>query len=321
MVELILGILAAVAAATLYSLGFSFQALEAREAPSSEQLRPALALRLLTRMRWLGGTGLSMLGWPLQLLALSLAPLVVVAPALALGLPVLMVMGERMLGERAGQREYLAVGAIVLGVVGAGLCAPARTTTHAHWTVLAIVLGGLALASLLPYLLLRLGRPLPIVTMLGAGLAFGFSGVATKLASDDLANAYIGAAIGWGLATGGASAIATLSEMSSLQSRPAIQVAPVVFVIQTAVPVALAPILFNESFATTPGGGVPLGISLAVVVAGAAVLARSPLLLALMTGEQKTATHDDGGMAKHQADKEPLPADAAAPRDAVSASQ
>ncbi len=287
MLELILGILAAVGAAVLYSLGFSFQAMEAREAPRSEQLRPALALRLLKRVRWLGGTGLSVLGWPLQLLALSLAPLVVVQPALALGLPVLMVMGERMLGESAGRREYLAVGAIVVGVIGAGVFAPPRTITHAHWSVLAIVLGALALASLLPYLLLRLGRPLPFVTMLGAGLAFGWSGVATKLASDDLASAYIGAAIAWGLATGGASAIATLSEMSSLQSRPAIQVAPVVFVIQTAVPVALAPILFNESFAATPGGGVPLGFSLALVVAGAAVLARSPLLLALMAGEDQ----------------------------------
>lgn len=270
-------------AATLYSLGFSLQAMEAREAPHSEQLRPALALRLLRRVRWLSGTGISMLGWPLQLLALSLAPLVVVQPALALGLPVLMVMGERMLGERAGTREHVAVGAIVLGVVGTGLCAPARTITHAHWTTLAVVLGALALASLLPYLMLRLGHSLPFITMLGAGLAFGWSGVSTKLASDDLAHAYIGAAIAWGLATGGASAIATLSEMSSLQSRPAIQVAPVVFVIQTAVPVALAPILFDESFSTTPGGGVPLALSLALVVAGAAVLARSPLLLAMMT--------------------------------------
>ena len=91
--------------------------------------------------------------------------------------------------------------------------------------------------------------------------------MATKLASDDLASAYIGAEMG-GARIPGASAIATISEMSSLQPRPAIQVAPVVFVIQTAVPVALAPILFNESFASTPGGGVPLGVSLAVVVAG-----------------------------------------------------
>jgi hypothetical protein len=281
MVELILGIAAAVAAATLYSLGFSYQALEAREAPRDEYLRPALARRLLTRVRWLGGTGISMLGWPLQLVALALAPLVVVAPALALGLPVLMVLGQRMLGERAGRREYLAVVAIMVGVAGVGFCAPPRSITHAPWPTLAIALGALAAASLLPYLLLRLGRPLPFVTMLGAGLAFGWSGVATKLASDALAHGYVGVAIGWGLATGGASAVATLSEMSSLQARPAIQVAPVVFTIQTAVPVALAPVLFNESFAATPGGGVPLGLALALVLAGAAVLARSPLLINL----------------------------------------
>jgi hypothetical protein len=278
MVELILGILAAVAAATLYSLGFSYQALEAREAPRDEQLRPALALRLLKRVRWLGGTGLSMLGWPLQLVALSLAPLVVVAPALALGLPVLMVMGQRLLGERAGRREYLAVGAIMVGVAGAGLCAPARSITHAPWPTLAVALGALAVASMLPYLMLRLGRPLPFVTMLGAGLAFGGSGVATKLTSDALERGYLGVAVGWGLLTAGASAVATLSEMSSLQARPAIQVAPVVFTIQTAVPVALAPVLFHESFAATPGGGVPLGFALALVLAGAAVLVRSPLL-------------------------------------------
>jgi hypothetical protein len=303
MLELVLGIVAAVAAATLYSLGFSLQALDAREAPNEEHLRPALALGLLRRVRWLSGTGLSMLGWPLQVLALSLAPLVVVQPALALGLPVLMVLGERMLGERAGRREHLAVGAIVLGVLGAGLCAPPRSITHADWTTLALVLGGLALASMLPYLLLRLGRSLPSVTMLGAGLAFGWSGVATKLASDDLAHAYIGAAIGWGLATGGASAIATLSEMSSLQRRPAIQVAPVVFVIQTVVPVALAPLLFGESFSATPAGGVPLGASLVLVVAGAAVLARSPLLLALMphepAGEDSSASRDVAAAAEH----------------------
>jgi hypothetical protein len=278
-----------VAAATFYSLGFSYQALEAREAPGEEHLRPALALRLLKRARWLGGTGISMLGWPLQLVALALAPLVVVQPALALGLPVLMVMGERMLGERAGRREYLAVATIVLGVAGAAVCAPARSETHAGWMTLAVVLGALALASLLPYALLRLGRPMPFVTMLGAGLAFGWSGVATKLTSDDLLYGYIGAAIGWGLATAGASAVATLSEMSSLQRRPAIQVAPVVFVFQTAIPVALAPILFNESFAATPAGGVPLAISLALVVVGAAVLARSPLLLALMAPEHRGA--------------------------------
>ena len=74
--------------------------------------------------------------------------------------------------------------------------------------------------------------------------------------------------------------------MSALQERPAIQVAPVVFVTQTVVPVVLAPLLFGERFSATPLGGVPLALSLALLVAGAAVLARSPLLLALMEGER-----------------------------------
>src|SRR5580704_11441918 len=152
--ELALGIMAAVGASTLYSLGVALQAMDARQTPQREYLRLGLARNLIKRVRWLGGTGLSMLGWPLQLLALSLAPLVVVQPALALGLPVLMVMGERMLGERAGRREHLAVGAIVVGVIGAGVFAPPRSITHAHWTTLAVVLGALALASLLPYLML-----------------------------------------------------------------------------------------------------------------------------------------------------------------------
>jgi hypothetical protein len=286
MLELSLGIVAAVASATLYSLGFALQAMDAREAPAEEHLRLALAWGLVRRVRWLSGTGLSVLGWPLQLLALSLAPLVVVQPALAMGLPVLMVLGERMLGEHAGRREHLAVTAIVLGVIGTGLCAPTRSTAHAGSGTLTLVLIGVALASLLPYLLLRLGRPLASVTMIGAGFGFAWSGVATKLASDDLALGLLLVAVAWALSTAVASAIAALSEMSALQSRPAIQVAPVVFVTQTVVPVILAPLLFHESFASTPLGGVPLAASLAVVIAGAAVLARSPLLLALIPSER-----------------------------------
>jgi hypothetical protein len=287
MLELSLGIVAAVASATLYSLGFALQAMDAREAPAEEHLRLALAWGLVRRVRWLSGTGLSILGWPLQVLALGLAPLVVVQPALAMGLPVLMVLGERMLGEHAGRREHLAVSAIVVGVIGAGLCAPARSSAHAGSGTLTLVLLALALASLLPYLLLRAGHTFASVTMIGAGFGFAWSGVATKLASDDLARGLLLAAAAWGLSTAAASAVASLSEMSALQSRPAIQVAPVVFVTQTVVPVLLAPLLFNESFASTPLSGAPLAVSLAVVVAGAAVLARSPLLLALMPEERR----------------------------------
>jgi hypothetical protein len=287
MVDLVLGIGAAVGASTLYSLGIALQAMDAKEAPRGEHLRLALAFRLARRARWLFGTGLSILGWPLQLVALLLAPLVVVQPALAAGLLVLMFLAQRMLHEHAGRNEYLAVGAIVIGVIGAGLTAPPRTTGHSSENLtITIVLVGLGLASLLPYLLRVLGRSPAVVTMIGAGLAGGWSGVATKLASDDLAQGHVLLAAGWGLSTAVASGIGVLSEMSALQDRPAIQVAPVVFVTQTVIPIVVAPLLFGESFAATPLGGVPLSASLALHVAGAALLARSPLLVALMAGER-----------------------------------
>jgi hypothetical protein len=277
MVDLVLGIVAAVGASTLYSLGIALQAMEAKEAPQEEHLRLALAWSLIKRTRWLLGTGLSVLGWPLQVVALLLAPLVIVQPALAAGLLVLMFLAQRMLGEHAGRYEYLAMSAVVLA--------------------------GLAAIALLPYLLRVLARhPPAAMTMIGAGCAFGWGGIATKLAADDLAQGRLVAAAAWGLATGGASAVGLLSEASALQSRPAIQVAPVVFVTQTVVPVALAPLLFGELFRETPLGGVPLIASLAMLVAGAGLLARSPLLVGLM--ERERVSHPSGSAPSRSAPSE-----------------
>jgi hypothetical protein len=287
MVDLVLGIGAAVGASSLYSLGIALQAMDAKEAPHDQHLRLALAWRLVRRARWLLGTGLSILGWPLQIVALLLAPLVVVQPALAAGLLVLMFLAQRMLHEHAGRTEYVAMAAIVIGVIGAGLAAPPRHTGHGSEALaITIVLASLAAASMLPYALRLFTHPPAGVTMVGAGLAGGWSGVATKLASDDLAQGHVLLAALWGLSTAAASGVGVLSEMSALQERPAIQVAPVVFVTQTVIPIVVAPLLFGESFADTPLGGVPLSASLALLVAGAALLARSPLLVALMEGER-----------------------------------
>jgi FtsH-binding integral membrane protein len=301
MVDLVLGIAAAVGASTLYSLGIAFQAMDARDSPHEEHLRLALAFRLVKRARWLLGTGLSILGWPLQVVALLLAPLVVVQPALAVGLLALMFLAERMLGERAGRYEYAAMGAILTGVVGAGLCAPPHSVTHTSQqltiTLALLVLGA---AALLPYALRLIGRPRPELTMICAGLAFGWSGVATKLASDDLSGGHLLVAAAWGVSTALASGVGVLSEMSSLQSRPAIQVAPVVFVTQTVVPVVLAPTLLEEHFTDSPLGGIPLAASLLLLLAGAALLARSPLLLALMDPQR---TSDSSGSVASPSDE------------------
>jgi len=290
-----LGIAAAIGSSIFYSLGIAFQASDAKEAPREQYLRAALLLGLLRRARWLLGTGLTVLGWPLQVLALSLAPLVVVQPALAVGLIVLLLLAERMLGEHAGRYEYLAIGAIVVGVICVALCAPPVSHTHtSEQSTITLVLVVLGLASLIPYALRLFGRTVAELTMCSAGLAFAWSGIATKLASDDLYTGHTVTAGLWALSTLAASIVGLLSEMSALQSRPAIQVAPVVFVTQTVVPVVLAPLLLGERFSATPLGGVPLALSLALLIGGAAMLVRSPLLLALTAGDRSSEPSGSG---------------------------
>lgn len=289
MVSLLIGIAAAAGASSLYSLGIAIQALDAREQHRDHALRAALAVQLLRRRRWLAGTALTILGWPLQILALAYAPLVVVQPSLAFGLLVLLAAAERLLDEHAGRRELLAVCAIILGVAGVAALAPAHSTTHAPTGTLLVVLSAIALGAAAPYVLRAAGRSMPSAAMLGAGIAFAWSGLVSKFVSDAVSGGHWAAAVGWAAATAIASALALLSEMSALQERPAIVVAPIVFVVQVVVPIAAAPALFDERI------GLAMILSLAVLLAGAVTLARSPLLLALTGGVASAQTSDDSG--------------------------
>jgi hypothetical protein len=302
MFHLLLGILAAAAASTCYSLGIAVQALDARQADSEHQLRLSLLGHLFRQARWLAGTGLTTLGWPLQIGALLLAPFVVVQPTLAAGLLVLLAVGERVLGERPGRREVLAVCAIIAGVAGVAAVAPDRSTAHRGATTLVVVLAGLGVAALLPYLLRLFRRQAPLVTMLSAGLAFAWSAIATKFVADAASKGHWFAALAWAISTGIASGAAVISEMSSLQIRPAIQVAPVVAVVQTLVPVALAPLLLHENYFHDPVHAVLLLLSLGVLLTGAALLASSPALVALMAPDvQADQASSESGTAESPA--------------------
>src|SRR6202043_565984 len=62
MVSLLIGIALAAGASTLYSLGIAVQALDARDASRRYALRISLLAHLVTRARWLFGTGMTVLG-------------------------------------------------------------------------------------------------------------------------------------------------------------------------------------------------------------------------------------------------------------------
>jgi drug/metabolite transporter (DMT)-like permease len=275
MYDLELGIACACAASILFDLAVVLQALEARDVPSEHGLRPSLLGRLITRPRWVFAMLLVGVGWPLHVAALLLAPLTVVQPALAIGLLLLLVLGDRMLGERVGKLEVCAVLAIGVGVAGLAWAAPEHTTSHAGLARLAPALGGLALLAAVPYLVQRETAAGSALLPLSAGCAFAWTGIASKLIADYLSSSSWAAVLWWAAATGLVAAVGLLSEMSALQRRPATRVAPVVFVVQITVPVMLAPLLSNETWDSTPLGGLALVGFLAMVAAGAAALGRS----------------------------------------------
>jgi drug/metabolite transporter (DMT)-like permease len=273
----------------LYNTSIALQALEAREVPGEHSLRLSLIGRLVRNRRWLGATGLGLLGWPLEILALLLAPLTVVQPCIASGLILLLWLGATRLGEKPGRREALAVAAIVAGVVGIGLTAPERSTDHAGSAAIALALGLVAIPIVLPYAFrarirhsphqggVKVGRADWIGTLMviGAGCGYAWTAVASKLLTDELAAAAILAALAW-LATAAASeGLALLNEMSALQRRAATHVAPVMFAVQVIVPVLLAPLIFGESWGETPLGGAVLVACIGVTLAGTVLLAGS----------------------------------------------
>src|SRR4051812_49617616 len=124
------GIASAAVAAACFDGGLAVQALDARQVPPEHGLHASLLTRLIQRRRWLAGTALAFAGWPFHLLALALAPLSLVQPTLALGLVLLLYLGHRVLGERVGRAEILAVTGIAGAVAVLAWAAPAETSHH-----------------------------------------------------------------------------------------------------------------------------------------------------------------------------------------------
>lgn len=273
--ELIAVLLAATTAA-LYALSTSLQALEARRAPDASALRMSLLRRLVKRPLWLAGTAAGLLAWPMQAVALALASVALVQPALGLGLIVLLALGVWLLGERVGPREIGAALGITASIVVLGWAAPAHTGSFTRAGTWAVGVA-LALAALGPYALRAVGRAGGLATSIAAGFAWAALGLATALIDGAIADRRFLSALLWGAGAGLAGWSGLLAEMSALQAWAATRSIPVVFALEMALPAAAAPLLthtapshvtaFVLALIAACGGAVLLGSSRAVAKA------------------------------------------------------
>jgi drug/metabolite transporter (DMT)-like permease len=289
---LIGGLVVALAAAACYEGGYVLQALEAREAPAHEAMRPSLLRRLAGRPRWLGGTALALVGAALQVWALTLAPVTVVQPVLALGLVALLALAHFVLGERVGPREWLAVALVVGGVTAVGTGAPPRSgavQSDAALVALLVVLGVLAAA---PYVRRRAGSALA-----GAAAGDALAAIALKLVADAAADGRWPLAAAWAALAALAGSAALTAEMSALQAVAASRVAPVVVAAQVVVPAAAGALVFGEHLSATPLGGAVVVGGIAATALGAALLSASRGVgdLRLGRAEPEARPQDAGG--------------------------
>ena len=288
------GIAVAFAAALANAFALVTQAGEDRQSSLGKGGRFSLLLELAHRPRWLAGTALLIVAWPLQVLALGLAPITVVQPLLATTQLVLLAVAQMKLREHVGRVEYLGALAIVAGVSLVVWAAPRHEPQHVAAGRLAVplvVVGGAAVAA---YLFGRLRPRLPLALVIGAGLSYAWVDFANKLLANALSGGHIAVGIAWLAATLGFGALAFLEETSALQRRPAVTVAPVIGAIHDPLPILMALWSGLTVWGTAPHRIGPLIVGLAFIATGAATLGRSKAV-ARISGANEVASADAFG--------------------------
>jgi drug/metabolite transporter (DMT)-like permease len=278
--SVIAGVGLAALASLLFNAAIVIQAQEARAVPQEYGLHLSLIGRLLRRRRWLLGTALGLMAFPLQTIALLWAPLTAVQPADAAGLLLLLFLGARTLHERVGRREVVAVASIVIGIVALTIAAPKRAVSQVEGAEVLLPMFAVAVVALAPLVLRRWVGASSIGVVVGAGFAFALGAFCAKIVADAIDRHAWGVLL-LGLAVAGLAALTgTLSEQTALQRRQATQVAPIIFAIELLVPVALAVLVVGEDWERSSLFGIVAGLVL--VVGGAIALARTPTVARLL---------------------------------------
>jgi drug/metabolite transporter (DMT)-like permease len=281
--SLAIGVAAALAVAVCNAAAISLQAVEARRAARGDRPNLRLLGDLMHRPRWLLGTGLLLLAWPLQILAMASAPLTVVQPILSTSLLMLLIIGAVRLAEPVGRREIIGVLAITAGAATVAVCgANSHIVYPAPGRVLPVMLA-LALGAGAACLLERLRSRWSLVVIVGAGAAYAWADFASKLVGAAASTGAWVAAVGWVLGTLCVGGLAFVSENFALQRAAATVVAPVIAAVVVVVPICFALWIGGEDRGTLPD--VLIGLGALAVAAGGALVARSSAVVAVASAE------------------------------------
>lgn len=272
----------ALGAAAAYAAASALQHYEARRSSAGDSVALRGIVGLARRPLWLLGSLADLLGLALHVLALGLGPVGLVQPLQVTGLLFAIPFGGALTGHRARGRDLLAALAVVAGLaLFLGVARPKTTelvlTGRSAWG-----LGGLTVLGLAVGALACRGLQGPRRALLLAGLAGGGFAAGSVLLEDlgRLQHAH-----GWHAVVEGPGLPALLGAVvlgatGLVMSQAAFQIGtlgqalPVLTVTDPVISIALAALLFRETFALT-GYGIALNlISLTLVTAGVTGLAQ-----------------------------------------------
>lgn len=182
---MLIGLLLALGCSVCYGTATVLQAAATRSVDpgsSDSGVDAALLLRALRQWRYLVGIGLDGLGFLLQVAALRLVPIYVVAAAIAASLAVTAIVAAWILKTRLSAVEWTAVGVVCASLAMLGLAAGPEGSGHGPpllgWALLVIVaivfVAGAAAGRLSD-------RTRALVLGLGAGAGFGVVEIAVRL--------------------------------------------------------------------------------------------------------------------------------------------
>jgi len=269
------GLIAALVASALFNVGIALQGIEARSAPKALGLRVSLLTLLFRRKRWVLGWVLGVVGIAPQVLAFSDAPFVVVQPALASGLLILLFIGSRMFGEHVDWVEVVGVSAIIGGIALVAWGAPQHAEAHRSAAAVIAVVAGLTAVGFSPFAVRGSRWDTGMGSIFASGAGFAASNVATKILSDDIGSGHYVVAAAWAVVGVISGIAATITGMTAFQRRRATTVVPVSTAVQTFLPIVLEPFFLREHWTSARFGGAPIGIGLLVALVGTVVVSRT----------------------------------------------
>jgi len=235
---MILGVAAALVAATCYGFGSILQAMAAADSTVTARLDAVLLARLLAQWRYVSGLSLDLVGFLAAVVALRTLPLFVVQAAVASSIGVTAIAARQLLHARFDVREQRALVGLVVGLALLGIAGrPEHATRLAEPGPLLLLGSAAVLAALVVTFTRSTSERAGVLLAAGAGVAFGVVGIASRaLSVPSPAVHVLGDPLLWAiLAHGG---LATVLYAAALQRGRVTTVAAITFSVETVAPAA-----------------------------------------------------------------------------------